>query len=431
MKNIFKVTTILIICSSWIPDLLFCQIGDNMIALKKSKSTLSDIVESVGICKWKYDAQTCMNFSFDDNNISHKKISELFDQYNYKATFFVIGSYMYVETMKDLLKRGHEIGNHTYSHVNLSSSSIDSSEIDFQIRQSKLMIENATGTKCLSFTEPFHAYSQQSKRMVFANHLFDRDYSQYFVRDFYGMNPLSTIEAEKSFIENKITEKNVILFAGHGLDGDGSDPVSSDFLLQTLELTSKFVESGDLWVTTIKEGLLYENLYQEIQLGKSISGDTIKLMFKNFNKFKYKDVDAAPISITLPKILDNETSCLTNRVEIKEFANKYVITTDLMRDTTLVLLVKPLGVVTGENVLNFKNKFVISPNPAIDYITINIEADFSFVEIFNLNGQLQLSQIINHSKIDVSKLAKGCYLTKIKTKTGNEVVISYAKFIKV
>lgn len=430
MKKKINLTTSFIFYSFVATNLLFGQ-NNKKIVFEKTKSVLTDVSESINICKWKYDTQTCMNFSFDDNNISHKKISELLNQYNFKGTFFVITSYMYSEIIKDLIKNGHEIGNHSYSHVNLSSSTIDSSEIDFQIRHSKLMIENSTGIKCLSFTEPFHAYSNQSKKNVLENHLFDRDYSQYFSRDFYEMNPTSSIEEEKTFIENKIKDKKIILFTGHGIDGDGSEPISSDFLNQTLELINEHVLSGDLWVTTIKEGVQYENLYQEIQLEKSIIGDTMKLVFNNFNKFKYKDCEKAPISITIPKIVDCETTCLTNSAEIKEHSNRYIITTDLMRDTTILILIKPIGIVTEDKKIDNDAKFIIFPNPAIDFININSVGSISVIEILNMNGQLQIKQNNNSSKVDISKLAKGCYLTKIIHHEGHAVFISYERFIKI
>jgi hypothetical protein len=431
MKTILNLNTILIICSFWTSSQLIGQIIEKKNVLQKSKSTMTDIGEAITICKWKYDAQTCLNFSFDDNNISHKKISDIFDQYNFKATFFVIASYMYAETMKEMHINGHEIGNHTYSHINLTSPIIDSTEIDFQIRQSKSMIENTLGIKCLSFTEPYHSYSQQSKSIVLHNHLFDRDYSQYFVRDFYGMNPLSTLDDEKTFIENKIKDKKIILFAGHGVDGDGSEPVSSDFLHQTLDLVNEHVLNGDLWVTTLKEGVQYENLFQETQLEKSIIGDTIKLLFKKFNRNKYRDCDKAPISISIPKIMDSETSCLTNLAETTEFPNKFVITTDLMRDTTLIVLIKPLGVVTAENEPLIETKYSISPNPAMEYINLDGVENISLIEIYNMNGQLQFKQTVNNSKVDISKLSKGCYLTKVKHQVRNIERTSYARLIKI
>ena len=47
-----------------------------------------------------------------------KEILEILDEYNIKATFFVIGINVkyYPETMNSIIEHGHEIGNHTYTH---------------------------------------------------------------------------------------------------------------------------------------------------------------------------------------------------------------------------------------------------------------------------------------------------------------------------
>ncbi|MBE6674172.1 MAG: polysaccharide deacetylase family protein [Ruminococcaceae bacterium] len=46
------------------------------------------------------------------------KILEILDKYNIKATFFVIGvnARNYPEALSQVIKMGHEVGNHTYSH---------------------------------------------------------------------------------------------------------------------------------------------------------------------------------------------------------------------------------------------------------------------------------------------------------------------------
>lgn len=48
----------------------------------------------VKICYWEDDDKTFVNFSFNDGCKSQKKISQLFDQYNLKCTFFIISGYM-------------------------------------------------------------------------------------------------------------------------------------------------------------------------------------------------------------------------------------------------------------------------------------------------------------------------------------------------
>ena len=50
------------------------------------------------------------------------RILDILDRYGVKATFFMIGSNVeyYPEVAKEVLRRGHEIGNHTYSHHRLT-----------------------------------------------------------------------------------------------------------------------------------------------------------------------------------------------------------------------------------------------------------------------------------------------------------------------
>lgn len=57
--------------------------------------------------------------TFDDGPSKNTlKILDMLDKYEIKATFFVVGgtSDFYKETIKEISKRGHVIGNHTYSH---------------------------------------------------------------------------------------------------------------------------------------------------------------------------------------------------------------------------------------------------------------------------------------------------------------------------
>tara|TARA_R110002049_G_scaffold115293_3_gene267184 strand:- start:118 stop:894 length:777 start_codon:yes stop_codon:yes gene_type:complete len=48
------------------------------------------------------------------------RILELLKTYNAKATFFCIGKYIeaYPKVFNDIIKQGHTVGNHTYSHSN-------------------------------------------------------------------------------------------------------------------------------------------------------------------------------------------------------------------------------------------------------------------------------------------------------------------------
>lgn len=58
--------------------------------------------------------------TFDDGPSEYtSEILDLLDKYNAKACFFCIGQQMekYPESAKEIVKKGHVIGNHTYSHT--------------------------------------------------------------------------------------------------------------------------------------------------------------------------------------------------------------------------------------------------------------------------------------------------------------------------
>src|ERR1035437_5094906 len=117
MKNYTNSILFLIICLFPVSNPVFGKTNAEKQEITKTNSVITDIFGYINLCRWKNDARTCINLSFDDNCQSHRKISKIFDQYGYKASFFVIASYMNVDSLKDISARGHEIGNHTYSHV--------------------------------------------------------------------------------------------------------------------------------------------------------------------------------------------------------------------------------------------------------------------------------------------------------------------------
>lgn len=68
------------------------------------------------------DGKKVVYLTFDDgpSTTNTPQILDILDQYNVKATFFILGKSLEDDTAKELLKeqvkRGHAIGNHTYGH---------------------------------------------------------------------------------------------------------------------------------------------------------------------------------------------------------------------------------------------------------------------------------------------------------------------------
>ena len=56
-----------------------------------------------------------------------RRILDILDEYSVKATFFMVGVNVvnYPEMAREVLSRGHEVGNHTYSHDRLKNLSTE------------------------------------------------------------------------------------------------------------------------------------------------------------------------------------------------------------------------------------------------------------------------------------------------------------------
>ncbi len=90
-------------------------------------SALFTSAENKLVFKSNENKQMKIAITFDDgpHPVNTKKILDVLDKYNVKSTFFVIGvnAKNYPSSLHEIVDRGHEIGNHTYSHLILKSLS--------------------------------------------------------------------------------------------------------------------------------------------------------------------------------------------------------------------------------------------------------------------------------------------------------------------
>lgn len=299
-------------------------------------------LDSIKICRWKDNASACLNFSFDDGSRSQKQISKIFDQFGFKATFFIIPSVLNkwytlnTDSLKDICQRGHEIGNHTYSHSLEFLKETDISKIDFEIRKGKEIIEDLLKIKCASFADPWHQSSLISREIVFKYHLFSRDYSEYSSFDRLSIDSTLRINKVTTYLKSGILDHKMLIMSGHGIDNDGYSPITKNFLVQVLDSVKKFVDTDHLWVATLKEGEQYDNLFHEITLTKEVHNDTLLLKFNNYAKDKYKDLAQSPFSVDIPISLANKLTIQTDSVKITNLTNQLIYTTNLKRNTSIM-----------------------------------------------------------------------------------------------
>jgi len=101
-----------------------------------------------------------------------QQILDILDQYQIKATFFMIGVNVerYPETFQKILKSGCEIGNHTYSHHNIDTMSENS--LTDELTACEESIKRVGGNKPTLFRPPRGMLNKENTSTIV-----DRGYS--------------------------------------------------------------------------------------------------------------------------------------------------------------------------------------------------------------------------------------------------------------
>ncbi|HSW60983.1 MAG TPA: polysaccharide deacetylase family protein [bacterium] len=91
-----------------------------------------------------------------------KRFLELFDRYGIKATFFITAGGLNGKVagiLRKIVEKGHEIGNHSYSH-DYRLTLMNDDEIFEEIKKNHEAIKELTGFECLGFRSPGYNSSE-------------------------------------------------------------------------------------------------------------------------------------------------------------------------------------------------------------------------------------------------------------------------------
>lgn len=112
-------------------------------------------------CKKKILALT-----FDDGYQYTGEILEKLEKHRIKATFFLVGDWVEQdpELCRKLSEAGHEIGNHSYSHFDLTK--LSGSDIPREINRTQQLIKRTVGKECSLFRFPYGAFNKNLINLV-------------------------------------------------------------------------------------------------------------------------------------------------------------------------------------------------------------------------------------------------------------------------
>ncbi len=90
-----------------------------------------------------------------------KPLLDILDKYDVKTTFFLVGFWVekYPELVKEIVARGHEIGNHSQNHMHMSQ--LNEAKIEEELRIMSDKVETITGVRPTLFRPPYGEYNDR------------------------------------------------------------------------------------------------------------------------------------------------------------------------------------------------------------------------------------------------------------------------------
>lgn len=108
-----------------------------------------------------------LSISFDAawGRANTEEILNILDRYDVKTTFFLVGFWAekHPDLVRELVARGHEIGNHSATHPHMAS--LTQAQIREELRRCSDLIESVTGTRPTLFRPPYGEYNDDVVRV--------------------------------------------------------------------------------------------------------------------------------------------------------------------------------------------------------------------------------------------------------------------------
>jgi peptidoglycan/xylan/chitin deacetylase (PgdA/CDA1 family) len=116
--------------------------------------------------------QPFVAMTFDDGPHPQNtpRLLDMLRERNIKATFYVIGRNvdLYPAIARRIVAEGHEIGNHTYNHPNLTKLSDES--VSNELTKTRAAIAKATGVQPRTMRPPYGALRQDQRAWIHAKY---------------------------------------------------------------------------------------------------------------------------------------------------------------------------------------------------------------------------------------------------------------------
>ncbi len=274
------------------------------LALTVAFSAFSSVdIDNIRIARYRHDHGAAISFTYDDGYPDHVSLAApMLDKYGFKGTFFlIVGSVLENDAAvgaagepatswddwRAIAAQGHEIGNHTWSHANLTQK--DAATIEYEVNHAYDIIAEQIGSGPVSFCYPFNLSSGPSQAIVNQRHLVSRSFQKT-----YGGSSFTTAQAN-DYVDEALEDGAWMVAMIHAIE-DGWKPFSS---ADVLDEHFAYVNSlDDIWVATFGEAGLYRREFDAASVtGAAVNGDVVTFTVESSLA---ADRVSTPLTVALP-----------------------------------------------------------------------------------------------------------------------------------
>jgi peptidoglycan/xylan/chitin deacetylase (PgdA/CDA1 family) len=206
---------------------------------------------NVAIAPFQANRAAAVSYTFDDGTRNQYRVGvPVFDQYALRATFNIVGHYTPDDAgtgdtaswaeWRMILPRGHEIGNHSLDHLDLTTCT--TAQLTTQIESNAQLTAEKLGAAPISFALPHTKGNAAIYQTILRTHVGVRGQQQYVN---YGGAGFTAAKAN-ALVDAAIAECRWMVPVLHGVDDTTYMPIGSTVLRDHLA----YVQGRDVWVET-------------------------------------------------------------------------------------------------------------------------------------------------------------------------------------
>lgn len=250
---------------------------------------MAQVANNYEVATWSQFKTAAVTYTFDDNCSNQLPVAlPLFDQYNFKVTFFSVVNWgPNWNGLKQAANNGHEVGSHTLSHPSsLAAQSLATQ--DNELKQSQATINtNIPNAKCLTIAYPNCNRGDlvTTQKYYIAGRGCQGAIESSKPADLYNLSSIITgntgsVQKAADF-NNKVlaakSSKGWCVFLTHGIDNDGGySPTQSAELKSHLSFMN--TNKADYWVATFANTAKYIRERNAASLTETVlTADSLRL----------------------------------------------------------------------------------------------------------------------------------------------------------